>query len=58
VSEHNSKIPHSAFKGQTPDEMFFGTGAGVPDVLAARRRDAREARLAENRARRCGVCTA
>ena len=23
VAEHNSQIPHSAFRGQTPDEMYF-----------------------------------
>jgi len=34
VTEHNSKLPHSAFDGQTPDEMFFGTGEHVPDALA------------------------
>jgi hypothetical protein len=34
------------------------TGDHVPELLAARRRDAHEARLAANRAARCGVCTA
>jgi transposase InsO family protein len=56
VREHNTKIPHSAFKGQTPDEMYFGTGAEVPDRLAQAKRAARTARLAENRAARCDVC--
>ena len=56
VSEHNSRIPHSAFKGQTPDEMYFGMGEGVPDQLALRRATAREARIEANRAARCGVC--
>ena len=23
VKEHNSTLPHSAFKGQTPDEMYY-----------------------------------
>jgi transposase InsO family protein len=23
VNEHNTKMPHPAFRGQTPDEMFF-----------------------------------
>jgi len=27
VDEHNRVLPHSAFRGQTPDEMYFGTGA-------------------------------
>jgi len=30
VNEHNTKMPHPAFSGQTPDEMFFLTGAKVP----------------------------
>ncbi len=56
VAEHNSRLPHSAFRGQTPDEMYFGTGHAVPDQLAEARRDARDARLAANRARECAVC--
>jgi hypothetical protein len=24
VQEHNTVLPHSAFRGQTPDEMYFG----------------------------------
>jgi putative transposase len=58
VSEHNSTIPHSAFQGQTPDEVYFGTGDHVPELLAVQRREARVARLAANRAARCGVCSA
>jgi hypothetical protein len=45
VGEHNAVIPHSAFRGQTPDEMFFGRGDGIPDELDAARRQARVARL-------------
>jgi len=56
VAEHNSRLPHSAFRGQTPDEMYFGTGDAVPDQLAEARRAARDARLAANRARQCAVC--
>jgi putative transposase len=26
VDQHNHVLPHSAFRGQTPDEMYFGTG--------------------------------
>ena len=40
VDEHNHVLPHSAFRGQTPDEMYFGTGdasAGGPDVTRGRR---------------------
>jgi transposase InsO family protein len=56
VDEHNSKVPHAAFSGQTPDEMYFGTGAAVPDQLAAERTAARAARLKANREARCAVC--
>jgi putative transposase len=56
VTEHNSKLPHSAFRGQTPDEMYLGTGAGVPQELEARRSAARKARLEQNRARVCPAC--
>jgi putative transposase len=38
VDEHNSRLPHSAFRGQTPDEMYFGTGGHIPDQLAAARK--------------------
>jgi hypothetical protein len=41
VSEHKHSMPHSAFQGQTPDEMYFGRGAHVPDELVARRLAAR-----------------
>lgn len=33
VNEHNRVLPHSAFRGQTPDEMYFGTGDAVPADL-------------------------
>ncbi len=56
VSEHNTKLPHSAFHGQTPDEMYFATGATVPAVLAAKRRAARADRLEANRAASCRTC--
>ena len=56
VDEHNSQLPHSAFKGQTPDEMYFGKDKGVAEDLAARRAEARQRRLEVNRAARCGVC--
>jgi hypothetical protein len=31
-------MPHAAFKGQTPDEVFFGIGDGVPKKLADARK--------------------
>jgi hypothetical protein len=32
VHENNHVLPHSAFRGQTPDAMFFGTGEAVPQT--------------------------
>ncbi len=43
VDEHNRVLPHSAFRGQTPDEMYFGTGAAVPADLRSRAAAARRA---------------
>ena len=56
VEEHNAKIPHSAFRGETPDEMYFGTGDGVPKDLAEARGQARHERMEMNRAQHCAVC--
>ena len=56
VEQHNSHLPHSAFKGQTPDEMYFGTGDGIPKKLEAEKLQARELRLKSNRERNCHVC--
>jgi hypothetical protein len=49
-------MPHSAFEGQTPDEVFFGIGDEVGTMLAAARKTARGKRNKENRAATCGVC--
>jgi putative transposase len=56
VDEHNTKMPHPAFSGQTPDEMFFGTGSKVPDELALAKIRARAARMVANRAMSCEHC--
>jgi len=56
VHQHNSVMPHAAFEGQTPDEMYYGTGAHVVDELKARREEARRQRLDENRRAVCSVC--
>jgi hypothetical protein len=57
VAAHNRDIPHAAFRGQTPDEMYFGTGAGLPDKLAAAKKEALAARLAANREASCANCS-
>ena len=56
VEEHNTRVPHAAFDGQTPDEVYFGTGEHVPVQLAAARVEARRRRLELHRAARCAVC--
>jgi putative transposase len=56
VTAHNQVIPHAAFDGQTPDEMYFGTGGAVPAELASARKAAREERVKANRAAACNVC--
>jgi len=56
VEAHNTVMPHSAFEGQTPDEMFFGTGRAVPAELATARENARKERMKANRLAGCGVC--
>jgi transposase InsO family protein len=56
VTAHNEVMPHSAFDGQTPDEMYFGTGGAVTINLAIARQAAREERMKVNRAAWCGVC--
>lgn len=45
VREHSTVLPHAAFDGQTPDEMYFGRGADIPDQLAQRRLKVRRQRL-------------
>ncbi|NNF42345.1 MAG: transposase [Phycisphaerales bacterium] len=56
VEEHNERLPHSAFRGQTPDEMYFGRGEAVPNELDVAKKDARRKRLDMNRALSCLIC--
>jgi putative transposase len=56
VEQHNSVVPHAAFAGQTPDEMYFSRGDHVPGELAAGHARARVARLESNRRLSCGAC--
>jgi hypothetical protein len=57
VHEHNHVLPHSAFRGQTPDEMYVGNGEAVATDLTARALAARRARVATNRSASCTVCS-
>ena len=56
VYDHNHVLPHSAFRGQTPDEMYFGTGEAVPADLRLRAAAARRARVEANRSASCAAC--
>jgi putative transposase len=56
VEQHNTQMPHAAFSGQTPNEIYFGTAAHLPAELEAARRRARDSRLAANRALACEAC--
>ena len=56
VDEHNRVLPHSTFQGQTPDEMYFGTGDAVPADLKSHAAAARRLRVEANRAASCATC--
>jgi hypothetical protein len=56
VHEHDQVLPHSAFRGQTPDEMYFRTGDGVPEDLRSRAPAARLARAKTNRSAASETC--
>ncbi len=56
VDEHNMRLPHSAFRGQTPDEMYFGNGNPIPAELEAANKAARQSRMEVNRATSCPTC--
>ena len=56
VDEHNRVFPHSAFRGQAPDEMYFGTGDMVPADLTSGAAAARRARAGANRSAACETC--
>ncbi len=56
VTEHNSRLPHSAFRGQTPDEMYYGSGDRIPKELDSAKIVARNARMEVNRAMTCPTC--
>ena len=57
VHEHNTRLPHSAFQGQTPDEMDFQTGH-IAQQLEAARQQALRARAAANRRSSGTACPA
>src|SRR5262249_42160113 len=56
VDEHNRALPHSAFRGRTPDERYFGTGDAVSADLTSRAVAARRARVEANPSASCATC--
>jgi len=58
VNQYNSILPHSAFQGQMPDEMYFQAGDDIPRQLGEARLKARKARMEENRRMNCEFCMA
>ncbi|HJZ70191.1 MAG TPA: integrase core domain-containing protein [Vicinamibacterales bacterium] len=56
VDEHNRVLPYSAFRGQTPDEMYFGTGGTVSADLTSGAAAAHRARIDANRSATCVTC--
>jgi putative transposase len=49
VDQHDRVLPHSAFHGQTPDEMYFRTGDAVAEDLLSCATAARRTRVEANR---------
>ena len=56
VQEHNRVLPHSAFRGQTPDEMYLGIGDAILADLTSGAAAARRARVEANRSASCAPC--
>jgi len=56
IDQHNRHLPHSAFRGQTPDEMYFGTGGAIAKQLEASRVAARQSPVEANRTQTCRTC--
>ena len=56
IKAHNRVMLHSAFEGQTPDEIYFGTGDSIVSELATGRAQAQIDRMNRNRESRCRVC--
>ena len=56
VHEYNHVRPHSAFRGHTPDEMYFRTGEAAPADLTSRAAAAGRAKGGGNRSASCKTC--
>ncbi len=56
MEQQNTHLSHFAFQGQTPDEMYFGSGKEIPRQLQEVRLAARESRMDAKRAEICRMC--
>ena len=56
VCQYNEVLPHAAFEGRAPDEIYFGRGDDVPEKLALHRQEARQKRVEKNRQTVCSRC--
>jgi hypothetical protein len=56
LDEHNTVIPHRAFAGHTPNEIYEGTGALIAEQLAAANNKARLDRIVKQKQMRCELC--
>jgi transposase InsO family protein len=56
VKQHNTQMPHNAFGGQTPDEVYFDQADRVRERLTAAQRQARRGRMEANRGELCRAC--
>ena len=56
VREHNQVMPHWALKRLTPDEVYFGTGAGIQGRLKVEHARAQEGRIKVNQGLTCETC--
>ena len=56
VTQHNDVMPHHAFHGRTPSEVFEGIDPDLPERLREQHREAQRRRIVENQATRCTAC--
>ena len=56
VEQHNEVMPHRAFDGRTPYEVYFDGAANLVSELIERRRLAKEERVARNPSKTCATC--
>lgn len=62
VQQHNEVMPHSAFNGLTPDEVYFGQTTGVLPALAeqrvtARRQEGKKCSVQDRSGLNCPACS-